>query len=145
MGDWRTVNIIGSCDPSEVERLRSVLAYDFNGPTDQKFYALGHSTPGSVCGLSAWPAATIRAVGNLHERDYDPEDVAEELRELVGVAPSLRVMIHCGGPNESLECVATIVVGEDGTVGLLPPAVVSIEPISEEQMRSNMRRWGFPL
>lgn len=115
MGNWRTVNIIGTCEAGELPVLKYMASYD-----RKKFERFGPlSTGESLCGLDHWPAENMNVSGNLAERDYSVEDVATHLRELVLVAPSLNLKIHCGGEHESLECVATITV-EKGlvTVGL---------------------------
>lgn len=77
------------------------------------------------------------ACGNLAERDYTVADVAEVLVELAGLAPSLRVKVHCGGDNETTGCVATIAVA-DGTVVVGPVEVPQVAPVTDEQARGRL-------
>jgi hypothetical protein len=93
----------------------------------------------SLCGLNDWPAAKVARSGNLAERDYSVEDVGECLSGLVAVAPTMLLVIHCGGERESTECVATIRVGE-GLVAVGPPEVQAIEPMSDAEATVNMFR-----
>lgn len=138
MGNWRTVRIEGTCAAEDIPRLNRQLTYDYGSSDNPPLSCLGWGSAPSMCGLNRWPAETINIVGNLHERDYEVEDVADELRKLVEVAPSLRVFIDCGGDYESTDCVATVAVSEDGTVGVLPPRVAILPEIPEGQMLANM-------
>lgn len=125
MGNWRTVHIAGHCNADEAEVLREYV-------NDLQQWGPLHN--GGICGLHEWPAEVIDVTGNLGERGYSVEDVAATLRKLIEIAPSLRVRIDCGADDESLDCVATIVTDEDGTVGVLPPAVETLPAISEGHM-----------
>lgn len=118
MGDWRTVNIVGSIGPAEVEPLRAHLAQHF-GPL---------SPTGHLFGLGDWPAAEIDAAGNLAERDYSPHDVYDALWPLRIIAPSMRLTVHVGGDWESTECVATITMDGDGVFDG-PPEVATVRPV----------------
>jgi hypothetical protein len=125
MGDWRTVHLEGSIDETDVEKLRTRLIYDYhNTDLNQTFSCLGWSPQASLCGLNEWvkPGA-FEAVGNLHERGYDVEDVATEVRILAALAPSLRLVIDVGGAYESEDVEATVLIGEDRTVAVLPPRI----------------------
>lgn len=112
MGDWMTVTIVGTIDPADVTAAR---AYVNIGERDEgadwdRFHCLCYCGP-SLCGLGMWipiVGGDIYAVGNLSERNYDPDDVAKVLRELALVAPSLELKVHCGGSYESTTCVATV-------------------------------------
>lgn len=124
MGNWRTVHLKGTCAPEHVPELRAFLSRGFTDPG----WGCLHS--GGIWGLQNWAGETFEAVGNLGERDFEPEDVAEELRKIIrDVAPSLKAQVDCGADRESLECVATVLVGEDSTVAVLPPAVDTIPPV----------------
>ncbi len=114
MGNWRTVKITGTCPPEQVEALKSALAQD---SAYSKYGPLVYSQ--SLCGLGLWPAKVIDASGNLYERDFSVEDVADHVRELLVVAPGLTLKIHCGGERESKEVIATITVA-DGAVTIGP-------------------------
>ena len=140
MGNWRTVNLSGTiARQSEVDALRAWLDYgpDYENGDYSHFGPLSFNTarPG-LCGLGDWPALQIGRCGNLAERDYIVEDVAETLRELVHIAPTMLLKVHCGGDWESDECVATISVGE-GLVAIGKPEVETIKGPSEEQILAN--------
>ncbi len=132
MGNWRTVHIQGTCDPAEVPvvawwlRLPSLDARLGDGTLWDRIGPL--TIYDGLCGLHEWVQPRIDVIGNLFERDYSVEQVAEHLRMILQVAPSLKVMIDCGGDWESTDCEATIIVGEDGSVAVLPPRVESIMP-----------------
>lgn len=147
MGNWRTVNIVGTVSEPDAAALREHLAYPgywlddrHEHPAWQRFGPLSfcRDQP-SLCGLNDWPAAAMDRAGNLAERDYDPDDVAETLRELLAVAPSMALKVHCGGEWESLECVATVTVAA-GQVTVGPPEVERIAAMSEERMELNLVR-----
>lgn len=125
MGNWRTVNIQGTIDPKHIGVLKNTLNIDIDND-DENFdwdplcYSARHP---SLCGLNEWiEREQISAIGNLFERDFSVEDVADHCRELIKVAPSLNILIHCGGEYEDLDCVNTIVV-KGGGVFIDPPHV----------------------
>jgi hypothetical protein len=124
MGDWKTVTIEGSIAPEDAAAAR---AFVDTGKNWDRFHCLCFYGP-SLAGLGQWvPAAggRVHAVGNLSERGYNVDAVAETLRELVAVAPSLDLKVHCGGPYEDKTCTATVTVkGGEVTVG--PPEVESV-------------------
>lgn len=128
MGNWRTVTIIGTCSQEDVRRLADAIEVDAD-------YANFHclSAAGGLCGLPSWAATTIHVTGNLAERDYSVEAVAEQLKLLAWAAPSLAVKVHCGGDYEDTVCVATITV-KHKDVAIGPPEVDGIEAIPEGQM-----------
>ncbi len=141
MGNWRTVNMTGTiARQSEVDALREYLDYGRGGGIGdyEHFGPLSFSTtsPG-LCGLGNWPALQIARYGNLAERDYSVQDVAETLRELVLIAPTMLLKVHCGADWEADECIATISVGE-GIVAIGKPEKETIDGPSEEQVRENL-------
>jgi hypothetical protein len=109
MGDWMTVTIVGRIHPAEAAAAREFVN---TGEDLDRFHCLCNYGP-SLCGLGDWvpeQGGEIRAVGNCSERNYSSWDVAEVLERMVAVAPSLELKVHCGGPNESPTCTATITV-----------------------------------
>ncbi len=128
MGNWRTVHLIGSCHSSDLPALREAcrLREDFHG-----FHALTDAA--GIMGLNDWPAEMIDRQGNLAERDYSVADVAQAARQLLELAPSLTLKIHCGGEEESRGVVATITVqGREVTTG--PPEILRLPERSNEEM-----------
>lgn len=142
MGNWRTVNIVGQVAEAEVAALRAALVYDLDNWDNFGPLAFAADRPG-LAGLGDWVRPRISAHGNLAERDYSVEDVAEALRRLLLVAPSLDVRVHCGGDWESEECVATV-TASGGQVRVGPPlvaVVVSVgDVVMERLLRSVTRR-----
>ncbi len=135
MGNWTIVEMEGSCDSEEVSVLQREVAFDMNADEWENFNCL--SATNGICGLGNWAGRTIDAVGNLAERDYGAEDVAEVLEDLVKVAPSLNLKVHVGGEYEDKKCVATVTCYR-GVVTIGSPEIKSIGEISEEQMRENL-------
>jgi hypothetical protein len=128
MGNWRTVNLRGTVSADEVPAARTRLTV--NGYGDYSNWGpLAFSN--GLCGLGEWLDAVINADGNLYERGYSVDDVAEALRELVEIAPSLALKVHCGGEYEDTECVATITVA-GGVVTVGAPEVREVKPIGED-------------
>ncbi len=124
MGDWMTVNIIGTIDAADAP---AAVAFVETGQDWDRFHCLSFAVP-SLCGLGRWMpegGGDINAVGNLSERNYDVSSVASTLRDLVAVAPSLRLKVHCGGEYESTDCVATVTV-EDQVVTVGGPEVAKV-------------------
>lgn len=134
------MNVTGTMSEQDAARLREHLDYTYE-PGDagmEHFGPLSFSTHHpSLCGIGCWPAPGVSAAGNLAERGYEPEDVRAELEKLLGIAPSMMLVVHCGGDYESGECVATIRTGE-GLAVLLPPEVTSVAGPSEGQMARNL-------
>lgn len=139
MGNWRTVNVTGTIAEADIPALRERLGYTYDSPSGfDHFGPLSFSTDSpSICGLNNWVHAVVNATGNLAERDYSPEDVRAELQQLLAIAPSMMLTVHCGGDWESDDCVATIRTGE-GLAVLLPPEVESISGPSDAQMNANL-------
>ncbi len=124
MGNWRTVTITGTIDPADVPAARRYVEI---GDDWTNFHCLAFVGM-SLCGLGRWVpplGGTIHAVGNLAERDYTPEDVAEALTGMVAVAPSLAVKVHCGDDWESTTCIATV-MAVDGRVSVGEPEVATV-------------------
>lgn len=146
MGNWRTVNIVGTMSPQDAQALRAHLGYPGywkdvdNDPAWQRFGPLSFcKDQPSLCGVNDRPAPVMDRAGNLAERDYSVDDVAKTLRELLTVAPSMGLKVHCGGEYESLECVATVTVS-GGAVTVGPPEIPELKPMSDEQGQLNMLR-----
>jgi len=124
MGDWMTVTIEGHIDPADVPAAQQFIE---TGDDWDRFHCLSYFGP-SLAGLGRWipdGGGDIRVVGNLSERNYGDEDVAETLTALVAVAPSLTLKVHCGGPYEDKTCTATV-TAHCGVVELGPPEVESV-------------------
>lgn len=124
MGDWMTVTINGTIDPADAP---AAIAFVEIGQDWSRFHPLCF-TGISLCGLGRWiprDGGDINVVGNLSERNYGAEAVAETLGELVAVAPSLSVKVHCGGPYEDKKCTATVTCHE-GVVTIGDPEVETV-------------------
>ncbi len=146
MGNWRTVHITGTMSKQD-----AIAVYEYLGYRDYRYRqprdpAIEHFGPlsfnrdsPSVYGLNAWPAPEMDRIGNLAERNYDIKDVVDALRELLPIAGSMLLKVHCGGDHETRTCVATIYVGE-GLVAIGKPEVEEIGDISEEQVLTNLYR-----
>jgi hypothetical protein len=150
MGNWRRVHIVGGMLAEEVDALVKELDQrpkygmvivgrkdNFDEDQVKKFGPL--SITGGLCEFGSWPAPSINAVGNLAERDYDPDDVARHLGQLALVAPSLGVVVHCGGDYEADECVASVVLLE-GVVAIHPPGIPEVKDLVPMQMENNLLR-----
>jgi hypothetical protein len=120
MGNWRTVSLRGTLAPEHL-----AAATEFITPRTD--YGDWHclSASDGLCGLGHWIAERISCDGNLAERDYSVQDVADTLGALVDVAPSLELKVHCGGDYESETTVATITVHE-GVVSIGEPEVLTV-------------------
>ena len=132
MGNWTTVNMIGTCDAKDLPALRDHINI---GNDWDKFHCLCNT--GGLCGLGSWPAENINATGNLAERDYDSEDIAEKLKEIVIEVPSLKLKVHVGGDYESSDCVATVNC-VDGKVTIDAAEVKKLSVIPEGQITDNL-------
>lgn len=137
MGDWMTVNIIGSCDADELGALgracRAGTGECADLDDDSGYGPLCIDDITGLCGLGDWVAESMCAVGNCYERNFSPESVASQLEHLVKAAPSLRLKVHCGGAYESKECVKTVTV-EDGHVSLGDPEIKRLPKLSDDAM-----------
>ncbi|HCT78708.1 MAG TPA: hypothetical protein DGT23_19535 [Micromonosporaceae bacterium] len=124
MGDWMTVTITGNIDPADAPAARAFINI---GEDWNKFHCLAYYGP-SLCGLGPWmppDGGQINAIGNLSERNYTTKHVADALRQLVAIAPSLTLKVHCGGPYESKQCTATVTAWR-GNVTVGPPEVQTV-------------------
>lgn len=141
MGNWRTVTMIGSVPEAEAPKLRDAVLYDYMAtePDYDKDGPLAFSPKGSLCGIHEWVAPEINAGGNLSERDYSPEDVADHLRRIVTVAPGLDLKVHCGDDWESETCIATITV-HAGEVTVGPPEVENVTGVAPGEAGARMLR-----
>jgi hypothetical protein len=136
MGNWRTVHVTGSMTEDHARALSDLLdrGDDDDWPGwGEPYECLGFSSsrPG-LHGLGAWPAAKVDRTGNIG-KDCSVQEVADALRALVCIAPTMLLKVHCGGDWESSECVATISVGE-GCVVTGEPEVATIDGPPDEQM-----------
>lgn len=132
MGNWMTVNVMGSCNSGEVSALKEALE---PGDDYKNFHCLCNT--GGLCGLGNWAAEEISAIGNLAERDYTIDSVVEELEKLSQIVPSLKVKIHCGGDYESKNCVATVIC-ENGKVSKREPEIEKLMAIPGGQIKGNL-------
>ena len=133
MGNWRRVWIVGTCDRNDVPKLKKSIVT--NRETWEPFHPLAHY--GSLAGLPMWAHEHINVVGNLAERNYTPEDVAETLRDIVKNVPSLYVDVHVGGDYESDECEATVACKAQ-KVTVTAPQTPAIPDIPPNQIQGNM-------
>jgi len=145
MGNWRTIHIIGTCPPEQVGPLREALCYDwrkekYNDPESRWRGIHGPLTftpQPSIFGINDWPEEYMDRSGNCSERDYDVEDIAQHLQELLQVAPGLNIKVHCGGDCESQETVATITV-EAGQVVVGSPETPRVRGVSSVEAVGNL-------
>jgi hypothetical protein len=151
MGNWRTVHITGTCNRDDLPDLRALVTEpDYMAPEYDHWYRLHYEDVGclsfsatspSLAGLNNWPAERIDIIGNLHERDLSVQDVEDAVAACLKVAPSLRLLVDCGGDYESSECVATVAVDEDGSqVRTLPPRVETLPEIPQGQMMAALMK-----
>jgi len=138
MGNWRTVRIVGSMSRRDVVRLWDLLDHDAPGSWGKPWACLSFSRlhPG-LCSLGRWPAEQMDRTGNLAERDYSVQEVAEALQALVEIAGSMLLKVHCGGEYESDQCVATISAGE-GVVVTGKPEIENIGEIPVAQLHGHL-------
>jgi hypothetical protein len=149
MGNWRTVNVMGTMTAGHAAVLLDLLDYGDYHHGDQERYrrvwgapyaCLGFSlSRPSLCGLNAWPAEFMNCSGNLAERNYDADDVRDALEALLPHAPSMLLKVHCGGDWESPQCVATVSVGE-GLAVVGEPEVTTVSAPSDDQVLGNLYR-----
>lgn len=136
MGNWRRVQLLGTCAADEVKPLWDRVVYDIHDL--DSLDGFGPLSAGSgLCGLSKWPAEAISAVGNMAERDYDEDSVKSCLEELAVIAPSLALIVHMGGDYEVDECVATVTLLK-GQALVGPPGVEKIPPLDEDAMKGRL-------
>ena len=120
MGNWRTVDMVGHIDQSDVENIRSYLRSDDN---EARCFTMSLS----MCGLNQWvnDDGSINVSANLYERDFDNEDIKYALEVLASLFPSLSLTLHSGSDYESTVCSATFHV-QNGVVTMHPPEVKNI-------------------
>ena len=140
MGNWRTVHIVGTCAEVDVLALsaavdmnRWLIALDKGDDIDRFHCLLGGS---GLMGLPNWASESIDAVGNLAERDYGVEVVRDTLERLARIAPSLAVVVHCGGDFENTTCTASVVLKE-GKAEIHLPQVADVGSLTNEQIQRN--------
>ncbi len=130
MGDWMSVYITGTCNEDELEALQKAIAYDMtDSSTYENFHCL--SAGEGLSGLNDWSGNKINAMGNVSERNYTPQDVAERLAIIANTVPSLKVKVHCGGAYESKECIATVVL-ENGISHVGDPEMEIIPELPDD-------------
>jgi hypothetical protein len=137
MGNWRRVWIVGQIPAGEVGPLRAALA-DAPGASEEwpEWHCL--TIGEGLCGLGEWPAEVVNAVGNLHERDFSPEDVRDACELYVlPAAPGATLRVHCGGDWESSGCVGTVTVA-NGRATLGAPEIPSLPEIPETQIAGRL-------
>jgi hypothetical protein len=138
MGNWMTVHIIGTCAPSEVGLLADEIAYDREDRDNRHpFHCLCNT--GGICGLGNWADTNIDRIGNLAERGYTVESVAQQLEKIAIRVPSLRLKVYCGGDYESTKCTATITL-ENGKAVVGMSEVDDVGGIPVEQMNDNLMK-----
>lgn len=133
MGNWRTANVVGTCDRSEIRELEQAIQWRRDDRNQELHCLMG----GGVCGLPNFAKPSFDVVGNLFERGYDEDSVKRALELLTKVAPSLECKVHLGGDYESKEVVFTITL-EGGVATVGPPEQAEISEISETQMQQNL-------
>lgn len=138
MGNWKRVLITGSI-PAEEHGVIGRWVND-NRYGDGEFHPLCNTE--GVCGLGDWPAESgnlseVRAVGNLAERDYTAEEVANALEEIAGRVPKTELKIHVGADYEADECEATITL-RGGKVTVGEPEITTIPEIDDDKLRRNL-------
>jgi len=147
MGNWRTVNISGHIGADEIDAARELLTRAAN--YDSWMYGDGENEElcslfclafgEGLCGLRDWirPSGNINAVGNLHERDFDNDDIEKALSILAKRFPTLELTLHSGDDWESLHCTATFHV-KDGECKRCPPEIKELSEISSESIMENL-------
>jgi hypothetical protein len=114
---------------------KAITSFDINDPqTFENFHCLCN---GGMAGLPMWAMENISVVGNLAERGYGEESVAETLEDIAKTVPDLAVKVHLGGDYETSECVATIAL-ENGKASVGPPEREKIPDTPEAQMTGHL-------
>ena len=131
MGDWRRVQVIGTCGSTDTGKLRELLGCGFD---DDRWDCL---CSGGIGGLPNFGRERFDVVGNLGERGYDAEGVADHLRALVAACPSLSCKVHVGASYEESECVATV-TADDGTVTVGEPEIDEVPELDNATMHANL-------
>lgn len=139
MGDWRRAQVIGAIrDGDDIDKLKRAI--DMRQMHIEPTVPFGPLTiSGGMCGLPLWPAREFDVVGNLGERGYDQEDVKGHLKQLGDVAESFTCKVHVGDHHESDDCVATVILDDEGC-RIVEPEIERIPQLDEAQMQRNMLR-----
>ena len=132
MGNWRTVRIIGKVAQSDVKGLKEACT---PSETHENYHCLSINV--GLYGLGDWVDEYMDVGGNLAERDYDVPDVAGTLGELVKVAPSMDLKVHCGSDYEDTKCIATITV-RDNKVEIGEPEVEFVKGASKDEVTGRL-------
>ena len=132
MGNWRRVQIIGTCDKDEVYKLRKAIS------ATSTFHCL--SCTQGICGLGDWAKENINVVGNLSERDYHPVDILSTLHKyIIPEVPSLELIIRIGDNNESDTCIGVIKLKNE-LVEYLSPDINKMPEIPKNCVRKSMHK-----
>jgi hypothetical protein len=133
MGNWRTVNLVGTLSTEDAKKVHDYLELNYQ----HNDWNCLHN--GGIYGLPNWGETIIDCVGNLAERNYDAEDILEELEKIAIFAPSLSIIVHCGGNYESNECVSSIVFNQ-GKGEIVEPLIDKIGEIPSSQIGDNFKK-----
>jgi hypothetical protein len=143
MGNWRTVNIIGSVNKDEAIEMRKILSenvfdnddFDWSKPDPVACVRFVKS----LAGLNEWvkESGDINTIGNLSERDYDNDDIYAALVFLAEKFSSLKLTLHSGSDWEDLTCSATFEV-KNGAVKKFSPKIERLQEISSDMMIGRM-------
>ncbi len=136
MGNWTTVNIEGSCPANEVDALRDYVNAYNNGDYS-RIHCLSNGS--GLYGLGDWANEGISVTGNLFERGFGKDDVAETLKTIGELCPNADIKVHVGGDYESLECVATVHLNK-GRVNILDPERKTLAPLDQSKIAGNLMR-----
>ena len=138
MGNWKRAHLIGKVDPNEVPILRAACDIRSDRYYDRHHILSYNSFKPTLCGLNGWVQEEIDIIGNIGEKDPHIEDIVAKFKDLVRVAPSLKLRMHVGGNYEAKEVTHTIIV-YNGEVTVGPPEMKEIKEIPESQMMGNFR------
>lgn len=142
MGNWITVNIEGKVNKDEAKEMLEWLTVDrqtYSSIAEEQLGVYYLQISQGVCGLGDWikEDGTLSGIGNVFERDCEPQDLLNEAQVLCKQFKSLELTVHVGGDYESTECVATI-IGNKDKVELLEPQIKTLGEISTDQMQNNL-------
>lgn len=136
MGNWRSVNIVGTIPEEHIEPMTEYFTLgDYKDGGWDRFNPL--SIMRSIFGLPDWVQEEVKAIGNLSERDYSVESIAEVLKLIAKKWPGCKLKVHCGGDYEDKTCIATIAL-EDDKVETRYPEVKMIDELSKEDIMDNL-------
>ncbi len=137
MGNWTTVNIVGTCPANEVSKL-SEYVNRYNSSDDwDNFHCL--SATNGLCGLGDWPATEIDAAGNLAERDYSTGSVAEQLEIIGNLCPNADIKVHVGGDYETLDVINTVHL-KAGIVEIKEPEIPTLKELDQETIKRRLMK-----